>query len=154
MKTIDSYSNLGKNIELRISIYQIYQDIITDLMVFGSRGLLVNEKDDKTVIENLTEHKISSVSELFSHVHHAFQIRKSIIKPDPKLKLKSHLIILFTLYENSKQLSQIGLVELSGSENASNDQQTLKTNSVSSDEKKSIARAFNALSAVVNNEPL
>jgi len=150
---IETQKSFGKNIELRMSVYQIYQDIITDLMVFGSRGLIVTEKEERNVIENLTEHTISTVPDLRAHVHHAYQIRKNIIKPDPKLKLKSHFIIMFSLYENHKFLSQIALIELAGSENASNDPQTMKSNSLSIEEKKCIARNLNALSAVINNEP-
>ena len=154
MTVVDNQKSYGKSIELRVSIFQIYQDIITDLMVFGSRGLTVIEKEERTIIENLSEHNINSIADLRSHVHHAFQIRKTIIKPDPKLKLKSHLMIVFTIYDSYRMLSQIGFIELAGSENASNDQQIIKSNSLSSDEKKYIAKSFNALSAVISNEPL
>ena len=123
-------------------------------MVFGSRGLTISEKEERPIIENLSEHVIGSTNDLRSHVHHAFQIRKSIIKPDPRLKLKSHLIVQFSIYENFRFLSQIGLIELAGSENASNDPHTIKSNSLTPDEKKSIARNFNALSSVLNHEHL
>ena len=123
-------------------------------MISSSRGLVVSEAEERPIIENLSEHSVNSMNELRSHVHHAFQIRKNIIKPDPRLKLKSHLIVQFTLYENLRFLSQIGLIELAGSENASNDTNIIKSNSLSPDEKKCIARNLNALSAVLNNEHL
>jgi hypothetical protein len=123
-------------------------------MVFGSRGLNFYEKNDLVIIENLSEHLISSLSDFKSHLHHSFQIRKSITKPDPKLKLKSSFVVFFSLYENSVFYSQFGLVELPGSENASNDQSIMKANSLTTDEKKAIARSFNALSAVLSHQNL
>lgn len=123
-------------------------------MVFGSRGLQIGEKDSRSYIEGLTEHAIASYNDIASHVHHAFQVRKSIIKPDSKLKFKSHFVALYSVYESSSLLAQIGFIELAGSENASNDQLIIKSNSLSPDEKKSIARSFNALSAVLTKEPL
>ena len=146
--------NQGREFGLRLSVFQIYQDIVTDLTVFGSRGLTVYEKDEQSYIENLSEHCISNFSELKSHMHHAFQVRKTIMKPDPKLKLKSSFIVFFSLYENSVLYSQIGLIELPGSENASNDQGVIKANSLSVDEKKAIARSFNALTAVLSSQNL
>ena len=119
-------------------------------MVFGSRGLSLYEKEDLAIVENLTEHLIGSISDFKNHLHHSAQIRKTVTKPDPKLKVKSSLHVFFSIYENGVFVSQVGIAELPGSENASNDQSVIKANSLSTDEKKAIARGFNALSAVLS----
>lgn len=123
-------------------------------MVFGSRGLGMVEKEQGVAVDGLSEHVIGSITDFRAHIHHAFQIRKTLVKPDPKLKVKSHFVVVFGVFDGIRYIGQLGIVELAGSENASNDQSVIKANCLSSDEKKSIARSFNALSAVINHQPL
>ncbi|OMJ65786.1 hypothetical protein SteCoe_37621 [Stentor coeruleus] len=145
---------MGRNLQLKVSVFHIYQDIISDLMEYGSRGLGFVDKGKGVAIEGLSEHEFGCIGDFKRHMDFAYKIRKSLVKPDLKLKAKSHFTVVIGVYDGGKAVSYLGIVELAGSENASNDQNVIRNNCLSGDEKKSIARSFNALSAVINRQPV
>lgn len=123
-------------------------------MEFGSRGLGFVDKSMGVGVENLSEHEFGCIGDFKRHIEFAYKVRKSLVKPDLKLKAKSHFTVVIGVYDGGKAISYLGIVELAGSENASNDQDVIRNNCLSGDEKKSIARSFNALSAVINRQPV
>lgn len=66
--------------------------------------------------------------------------------------LKTHYIYVLTYYSNRNKMGTISYVELAGSENASTDHNIITTNDLSQNEKKNIARSFNALSVVLTDK--
>ncbi|CAG9312803.1 unnamed protein product [Blepharisma stoltei] len=145
---IEKERSHGRNFELKMSVIQIYQDIISDLMICGSRGLEISGEESPK-IDGLTEHKINRINDLFTHLRHALQMRKGLVKADSKLKTRSHFVVFLKIYENSNEVSEIAFADLAGSENASSDQNVINANSTSLEEKKSIARTFNIVSKVL-----
>lgn len=137
-----------RHLELKLSVVQIYQDIISDLMVCGSRGMpMTNEENPK--IENLTEVSLEKTADLYGNLRYALQMRNSLLKADAKLKTRSHFIVFLKIFENGSEIATISFVDLAGSENASSDKSVYSMNFVSQEEKKSIARTFNIISKVL-----
>lgn len=134
-----------------MSVYNIYQDIVTDLLSMNGRGLPIEEGN----ILGLTEQPITRIADVHTHLQYSLQVRKNLAKPDKNIKIKSHMVVVFKLYQAGVFLSQLGFVELAGSENASTDKVVFRINSLTQDEKKNIARSFNALSAMLtSNQPV
>lgn len=148
LANIERERSTGRNLELKINVVQFYNEVISDLMIYNSRGLEISTTEYPK-IENLSEHNIRRINDLFSHLHHSLQVRKALLKPDPKMKTRSHFVVFLNLYESNRIVSSLAFVDLAASENASSDQQVFRDNLLSQDEKKSIAKTFNALSKVV-----
>ena len=129
-----------RNLELKVSVTHTYMDTVIDLMT---------EK-----IGKVTQHSIRKQADLTSHMHFSLQNREKVCKRDPKIKNKSHLAVVLSLYEETELVSSLAIVELAGSENASSDPKILKGNNLTKEEKKSIAKTFNALSAVFSQKEI
>jgi hypothetical protein len=144
---LSSLQSKPTDFELRASAYAVHNDTVHDLSKLHS--VAVQELPDTSILQGLSEQQILEVADLTDLLKRAIKVRK-VLSIDAHFKDKLHQVVSLQLYRAGQSLAKVDFVELAGSENASPDQRVLKANRVTDEEKRSIAKSFNALTAILS----
>ena len=139
--------------KIDVSIIEIYKEQVNDLIDIKNTNLnLIEQKNKKLIIDNLTHIGISSEEQLSKVINQGITNRNNNYPSYKEHNSKSHFIIMITLYhyykqENYMKIGTLYLVDLEGSERIS------KSNieGESLDEQKLINKSLIALSIIVQN---
>mmetsp|Transcript_19823 Transcript_19823/g.36629 ORF Transcript_19823/g.36629 Transcript_19823/m.36629 type:complete len:632 (+) Transcript_19823:96-1991(+) len=143
---LSSMQSKPSGYELRASAYAVHNETVHDLVKMDP--ITVQELQQGSVLQGLSEQQVSDVIELSAMLERAIKVRK-VLSTDAHFKDKIHQVLSLQLYANGQLMAKADFIELAGCENASPDQKALKANKVTEEEKRSIAKAFNALTAIL-----
>ena len=139
--------------KIDISIIEIYKEQVNDLIDKKNTNLnLIEQKNKKLVIDNLTHIGITSEKQLNQVINKGLNNRNSNSPTSKEHNSKSHFIIMITLYhyfkeENYIKIGKLYLVDLEGSERISKTRMVGET----LEEQKLINKSLIALSRIVQN---
>lgn len=147
---LDKLENI--NYQVFISVFEIYQEKLKDLLNHNNSNLNIREQKNKGVfIENLMEKEIKNASKAMSLINESISNRTVSSTNMNEYSSRSHLIFLIQLVQLnnddlSKKSSKLYLVDLAGSEKVS------KTGAVGTtlEEAKGINKSLTTLGMVIN----
>ena len=139
--------------KIDVSIIEIYKEQVNDLLDIKNTNLnLIEQKNKKLIIDNLTHIGVSSEEQLSKVINQGITNRNNNYPSYKDHNSKSHFIIMITLYhyykqENYMKIGTLYLVDLEGSERISK----TNTEGESWEEQKLINKSLIALSIIVQN---
>jgi len=139
--------------KIDVSIIEIYKEQVNDLLDIKNTNLnLIEQKNKKLIIDNLTHIGVSSEEQLSKVINQGITNRNNNYPSYKDHNSKSHFIIMITLYhyykqENYMKIGTLYLVDLEGSERISK----TNTEGESLEEQKLINKSLIALSIIVQN---
>lgn len=156
-------SSSSTDFEILLSIYQIYNEKITDLLESVSE---TNKKELEVTLEfsdetgtqtrhikNLSEHLIAGPHDTQSFLQRADRLRRieACQEQDKEIHLRAHFVVALTLMKKSRgnkktKVSRCQLVELASSEQAVENEVVEAKNKQRSKVRKSITQGFNNMS--------
>ena len=146
------YNNENTEFLLKVSIIEIYQEKIKDLI---NNNININLKEDnlkKIYLENLSEHYVYTPEDIFSLLERGNNNRaKSHINLN-EYSSRSHYIFILTIFQNNKKdkiikNSKLFLVDLAGSEKIPKCEEERK----SLEEENITNKSINTLEKIINN---
>lgn len=133
--------------EFKASVYAVHNETVHDLVKMDT--VAVQELTQTSVLQGLSEQVVTEIVDLSALLERAIKVRK-VLTNDAHFKDKIHQVVTLQLCRSGQTLAKADFVELAGCENASPDQKVLKANRVTDEEKRSIAKAFNALTIILS----
>nr|XP_027197880.1 kinesin-like protein KIF18A [Dermatophagoides pteronyssinus] len=167
--TMDLYKQIDEekdqNLELKISYFEIYNEIIYDLLdPTSNQPLSVLENANKSItVKNLSIHQPKDAQHLIEMLEYGNKNRKQHPTDANAESSRSHAVFQITLQRKdfsddqdmSIQVSKMSLIDLAGSERASNAYKTYRSNSLHREGgniNKSLLSLGNCIHALTSNK--